>query len=328
MGMFVGSFLCAFGLIMLDSCKYLIADGLDAAGSYEYQYYLNSIETEELKAGEPMLSVNFEVEGQASLFTLSGLVKEPQYLNLKTESGKEMEYGKYYMTSNAAALYGVKAGDEFTFINILSTKEYTVEVADIIDDNTQCVLYTSKSNVAQLLGAPEGGYNVVLSDKELSLDKDKIYLENSKDNLKAQLENTIQLIMSFIYLLLAFGAILCIISVYLTVNMLIEENLVNISMLKVLGYRKKEINSLILNTNHILLPISFVLSIWMCIELCKIVFEAFIAEMNVYIEPTITITSILICLFILVLSYFVSLSMLKHKVYQVDMVESLKDNRD
>ena len=127
---------------------------------------------------------------------------------------------------------------------------------------------------------------------------------------------------------IVFGSILCIISVYLTVNMLIEENMVNISMLKVLGYRKNEINHLILNTNHILLPVSFVLSIVMCIELCERLFEEFIVQMNVYIEPSVSIPSLVICFAVLTLSYTFSLLMLKRKVYRIEMVESLKDNRD
>lgn len=146
--------------------------------------------------------------------------------------------------------------------------------------------------------------------------------------MKAQFRNTIKLIMGLIYIILAFGAILCIITVYLTVNMLIEENRVNISMLEVLGYRKREINRLVLNTNHILLPISFALSIWLSIKLCEKLFEAFISKLNVFIEPTIAITSMLICFFILAISYFISLTMLKRKVYRIDMVESLKDNRE
>jgi len=324
MGMFVGGFVCSLGLIMIDSCNYLVEEGMDAAGSYEYQYYLNTIKTEKLEIGEPMLGTNFEVEGQTSLFRLCGIVENPKYLNLSLESGDKMEYGNYYMTSNAAALYGVKAGEEFTFINSLTTKSYTIMVEDIIDDNTQCYLYTSTANVAELLGLPEESYNVIMSDK----DEDIVALENTKEKLKEQFEVAIDLMMGFIYVLIAFGAILCIISVYLTVNMIVQENRVNISMLKVLGYRPKEINNLVLNTNHILLPISYVLSILSCMKLCEVLFEQFIAELNIYIKPVITVNSMLVCLATLVISYFVSLSMLKRKVFRIDMVESLKDNRE
>jgi putative ABC transport system permease protein len=328
MGMFVGTFLCAFGLIMIDSSNYLIDKGLDTAGTYEYQYFLNTIKTGTPQAGEQELCFNFEVTGYEKLFTLSGIIENPQYLRLTTRSGNAIQYGGYYLTSNAAALYGVVAGENFTFINPFTTEQYTVKILDILDDNMQCILYTSLKNVSELLGLAETSYNTILSDNKIDLDASSVAYTNSKENMKKQLQYTIDLIMVFVYLMLAFGAVLCIITVYLTVNMLVEENRHNISMLKVLGYRKREINRLVLNVNHILVPISLTLGIWMCIKLCEKMFEEFIAVLNIYIEPSITIFSVLLCATVLVISYAASLSLLKRKVYKIDIVESLKDNRE
>ena len=232
------------------------------------------------------------------------------------------------MTSNAAALYKVEAGDQFTFTHTLTMEEITVTVDDIIDDDVQCAVYTSTSNVAELMDLPTGAYNLIMSDKELDINPDIVALESTKEKLKEQFEVSIELFMSMIYGLITFGAILCIISVYLTVNMLVEENKTNISMLKVLGYHTRVINSLVLNANHILLPISFVLSILACIKLCRELFASFIAELNIYIKPVITWQSMLICLLVLTASYFLSLQMLKRKAYRIDMVQSLKDNRE
>ena len=328
MGMFIGTFLCAFGLVMIDSCNYLIDKGLDTAGTYEYQYFLNTVETGTPKTGEQELCFNFEVVGSEKQFTLSGLVENPQYLSLVTSSGNAIQYGQYYLTSNAAVLYGVAAGDNFTFINPFTTERHTVKIEDILDDNTQCMLYSSLPNVSTLLGLPETSYNVLLSDHKIELDADKVAYTNSKENMKEQLRYSIDLMMIFVYLMLVFGAILCIITVYLTVNMLVEENRHTISMLKVLGYRKREINRLVLNVNHILVPISFVLSIWACLKLCEKIFKEFIYIMNVYIEPSITVYSILLCAAVLVISYALSLALLKRKVYAIDIVDSLKDNRE
>jgi hypothetical protein len=188
MGMFVGTFLCAFGLVMIDSCKYLIDKGLDAAGTYEYQYFLNTVKTDMPKSGEPELCFNFEVVGSEKLFTLCGLVEKPQYLTLVTRSGKAVQYGQYYLTSNAAALYGVAAGDYFTFINPFTTKSHTVRIADILDDNTQCILYTSLANVSGLLDLSQTSYNVILSDQKIKPDADTVAYINSKENMKKQLQ--------------------------------------------------------------------------------------------------------------------------------------------
>jgi putative ABC transport system permease protein len=99
-------------------------------------------------------------------------------------------------------------------------------------------------------------------------------------------------------------------------------------MLKVLGYRKREINRLVLNVNHILVPVSLVLGIWACIMLSGRMFREFIELLNIYIEPSITAASVLLCAGVLVISYAASLQLLKRKVNRVDIVVSLKENRE
>ena len=99
-------------------------------------------------------------------------------------------------------------------------------------------------------------------------------------------------------------------------------------MLKVLGYKDKQINQIVLRINHILLPIGILVSIplvfastngfmvWMA-EFIGVLPQAYIApESFVY-------TTILACC-----SYFGSLFLLRRKVSKVDMVESLKENRE
>lgn len=328
MGLFLGGFLCIFGFVMVDSCNELIKTSLDAAGRYEYQYVFNNVRTELPKGGEPMLTAVFEAKGKADLITLSGLVEDPKNLWLETKSGAGVKYGKYYMTSNAAALFGVSPGGAFTFVNLLTAEEYTVRVEDIIQDNTQSALYTSSAEAAKLLGLPVGSYNVILSEAALDLDKAEIAMERTKSEIKAQLDFGISLMMKMIYMFVPLGVLICMISVYLTVNMLMEENRHNISMLKVLGYKNQEINRLVLSVYHSLLPISFILCLLATVKLAGLMFQSFISEFNIYIEPVITPLSMAICFMILASAYFVALSLLKRKAYKIDMVASLKDNRE
>ena len=327
LGLFFSSFLCSIGFVFADSWKNIITDGLDAAGTYEYRYYLNTLATGP-SDGEKVLTASFEAGEKDSLFTLEGLVEDPEYLTLRTKSGDAVEYGKYYMTTNAAELFGIKAGDSFTFINLVTADSYTIQIHDIILDNTQCTVYTSLNEAADLLSLPEGSYNLLLSDTELDLNKSLVLEERTKDEIKEQLEFGVELLMSMIYLIIAAGVILCVVTVYLTVNMLIEENRANISMLKVLGYKMKEINRMLLNTNHILVPVCLAAGIVTCLGMTAVIFRSFVDVFNLYIEPSVTVLSICIIGAIQVAGYFFSLTLLKRKAHRVDMVESLKDNRE
>ena len=110
--------------------------------------------------------------------------------------------------------------------------------------------------------------------------------------------------------------------------MLIEENKSSISMLKVLGYRDREINGIVLNVNHILVVMGFLLAVPACVSMLGGVSSAMVSVMHVVLEPTVKTSSVLICGVIILISYFFSLLLLRRKVSKIDMVVSLKGNRE
>lgn len=327
LGLFFSSLLCSVGFVFADSWRNIVTNGMDSAGSYEYQYVLNTLNAE-TKGGEKVLMSSFEAGENHEVFTLNGLSEHPKYISMEIKSGEKWKQGRYYMTTNAAELFGIKAGDIFVFTNLVSAESYQVEIEDLILDNTQCALYTSLEEAEKLLELPEGSYNLLLSDKPLDINKSLVVEERTKAEIKEQLTFGIELLMNMIYLIIFAGVLLCVVSVYLTVNMLIEENRSNISMLKVLGYHTREINRIVLNTNHILVPICLIAGIFTCVGLSALLFRSFLDVFNLYIEPVITPVSIMIIFAIQTLSYSFSLLLLKRKAYRVNMADSLKDNRE
>lgn len=327
-GLLVASIVLVCGFIMKDSCQFIINNELDNVGDYEYQYYLNIPQKDKLDEGEGFLSYNFEVEGNTTLFNVKGIEEDSKYIKLKTISGNDIDYNKYYLTKASSVEYGVNAGDDFTFFDPITMKEHTVKVTDILDDNTQSTLFTGMKNAAELIGVDEGSYNGIMSSEEINISNDKVAIKTSKEKVKSEMENLLTPVIGVVYVLIAFGVLLCLMVIYLVVNMLIQENKNNISMLKVLGYRNKEINKMVLNTNHILVPICFLISIPIGIVICNLGLADTVENMSMYVESKIEIPSIIICFILILIGYFASLFILKRKVYKVNMVESLKDNRE
>ena len=86
----------------------------------------------------------------------------------------------------------------------------------------------------------DGTYNGLLSVKPLELG-DEISKTVTCEDIKEQMQTILTEMSSIIYSLAVIGAIICIASLYVSVNMLISENRHNISMLKVLGLKKREL---------------------------------------------------------------------------------------
>lgn len=328
MGIFVGSYIMLFGLGFFDTMKSVADNSSDRLGSFEYEYILNELLTEETYGGEPILASSLETE-EGSSMSLIGTDSDNKYLDLQDENGNQINVDEgYYLTSLSAMLLEVEAGDELTLYNPLSMEEIKIKVAGIIDNDMQKAVYTSKEQAAELIGVEDDAYNALMSAEKLDIPKEKLVKTITKSDMSEQFNTIFEEMEFMLYILVILGVIICVSAIYVAVNMLVTESRGNISMLKVLGYDDKKINQIVLRINHILLPIGIALSIPAVFITGNAIFKIYADTEGMLMTMDIAIKSYVIAILLTVLSYFGSLAMIQRKVKKVSMVESLKDNRE
>ena len=262
-------------------------------------------------------------------FSLIGLDKDATLWNLTTVDGEkaDLENG-FYISTLCEAIHGVHKGDSFTFRSISTLEEYTVKIDGVIKNGYQSFVLSSRTNTADITGLTAEDYNAILADHALSLDKDKVTETISDTTYETQMENMINAMAGLIYAFIVIGMIVCIASLYATVNTMLTESRHNISMLKVLGFENRRINSMIISSNHLLLIPGIILGIaaayggmaWYC--------SNFVEIERLMIPATLKPISIILTVVITAVCYFVSLLLLRRKVDKTDMIEALKDNRE
>ena len=233
----------------------------------------------------------------------------------------------FYVTNVMAYAYKLKAGDEFSFVNPTTMEEKKIKISGIIMNDSQKLIVCGLDKARELLGWQDGTYNGFLSVKPLELG-DEISKTVTCEDIKEQMQTILTEMSSIIYSLAVIGAIICIASLYVSVNMLISENRHNISMLKVLGLKKREINRMIIDVNHIIIPFGIAVGMIAGYLMMVVVFRIYSAIEGVLYTPVINVKSILLTVVIVVACYVISLVIVRRKAEKVDMVESLKDNRE
>ncbi|MGN0165529.1 MAG: ABC transporter permease [Lachnospiraceae bacterium] len=328
LGIFLGSYIALLGYSFLDTMDNTKQNMVDKMGSFEYQYVLNEPVEGNPYGGESVIMSTME-NREGEQFSIIGTTDANPYLQLKDVEGNDISLDDgYYVTSIMALLQDVQTGDEMIICNPLTLEEFEITVAGIIDNDMQNALFSNREKVAKIMSIDEDISNVVISDVELDIPDSKIIQTIKKTDTEEQFQNISNQMNIMVYLLVGIGAIICVASIYVAVNMLVSENRSNISMLKVLGYKDNKINRIVLNVNHILLPIEFFLSIPLVFASVNW-FMVFLAEFmgvlpKAYVAPvSFVYTAVLVCF-----SYFGSLFFLRRKVSKVDMVESLKGNRE
>lgn len=301
------------------------ADG-DSMGSFKYEYVLNRLKTDEVAGADELVIGKYEHNGSA--FSLIGADTDVKYLNIDTEDGSRADISNgYYVTNVMAYAYKLEAGDEFTFVNPVTMEEKKVTISGIIMNDSQKMIVCSQDNARKLLGWNDGTYNGLLSEKKLDLG-DEISKTVTSDDIREQMQTIITEMGAIIYSLAVIGAIICIAALYVSVNMLISENRHNISMLKVLGLKRREINRMIIDVNHVIIPIGIAVGMLAGYLMMVVVFRIYSGIEGVLYTPAITFKSIILTIIIVLVCYAVSLLIVRRKADRVDMVESLKDNRE
>lgn len=327
LGVFLGSSIIILAMATLDSTYYITKRTAEDMKGYAYQYSLNELRKDDAYEGKTLLCGKVEDEDGQSLSCIGADGNDR--LNLKDIDGNSLKVkDKYYVTSLYAKLAKVEKGDDITLFNPLSLEKYKIKISGIVEDNYSKSIYTSRAHVSELTGMDQNCYNRILSDQKLDIPDNKIVSFVSREALDKQYKMVISQMETIIRLMEGIGVVICIIAVYIAVNMIVTENQTNISMLRILGYSDKKINQLLLNDNLYIVILALILGIPGGVIASQMMFESFVDILGYLIEIHIEPKSYVMDIGLTLAAYFVSLHFLKRKVAKVDMVESLKDHRE
>ncbi len=328
LGVFLGCFIVLLGQAFFDSINHMSSTAAEAIGSFEHEYIMGELLDDNPYGGETMLVSAMENENGKSI-SIIGTSSDNPYLNLKDKEGEPVAIdGGYYITSLAELVFGWHEGDRVTVYNPLSLERSEITISGVIQNNVQKSIVTSKGFAAELTGLDENRFNCIVSDKALAIPEAKIAQEIKSSSINDQVKAMTEQMNFLLWMIIGLGVIICIAAVYVAVNMMVTESRNNISMLKVLGYRDGQINKIVLRAHHILLPIGILLSIPVTYAVCGAFFKMMVDYGVMLIDSYVSPKSYVIAIALTVLCYFGSLWLLRRKVKRVDMIESLKDNRE
>lgn len=325
-GVCVAAFCILAGFIMRDSLDILMHDGLTSSVKYEYLYRLKTLGNGSPDKGEALFQNYYEIEGNTVQLSAQGIDERSKYFPDKTDTGEKLDLDKCYLTSAAAETYGVNAGDELTFYNIADLKEHRVKISGVVTDNTHCYLYTSRDNATKLAGVDLGTYNCIISDKKLELDKNLVVSETSMKVSADTMENLMGPMKAIIIGIEILGIVLGVFILYLVINMIVSETGTNISVMKILGFSRKEIVNRVLNVNHILVCVGFLIGIPAAYAFVKVGYSDTIENYGMLLALVLTVKAIVLGFVLTWITYELSLFLQKRKISRIDMVEALKEN--
>ena len=131
-----------------------------------------------------------------------------------------------------------------TFTDKASDTDYTFTVSDTAQYSPGFTVFMDIGFMRELFSEDKGYYNAVFSNEKLDIDKSRLYSITSKADIEKSAGVFEQQMSSLIRTMLIVGIVIFIVVMYLMMGVMIDRSSFGISLIKIFGYRRKEINSI------------------------------------------------------------------------------------
>jgi len=329
LGVTFASMLLLMGFTTKDSIDHLFNHSIKETFSYENLYIYNDMQFDDVEHGEKVSISSFEVEQEGKdepyTFSIYGVQDNSEFINLKNEKNKVIDKEEIIVTTPLANSLNLQAGDTMTIKNKYTSDEFNVAIDVIADTYAGEYLFMPIDTFNQLNDYPEESYTALMSDRSLDIDEDRLQLIRTNDELLTAFEEATKPVKFMVGGVSVVAFILGLIIMFIVTSMMIDENKVNISLLKILGYEKKKIYSLVLSSNVILVVIGFILAIPLILLSVEGMFQSIAEDLKMTLPSHLNTVNILIGFVIIFVTYIISNRLARKQIMNIPMDQVLKD---
>ena len=238
----------------------------------------------------------------------------------------DLSNGKVYISSAYSDKYGLQKGDTFTLKENFGDKKYTFNVDGIYDNPTTLAVFVSRDKFNEMLENDKDYYSGYLSNKGIDdIDDSLISAEITKDDFtksSEQLKKSMGNMMNVFWIL---GVAVFMLVIYLLAKIIIEKNSQSISIAKILGYNRKEVNKIYIHTTTIVTVISLIAVLPIISTLLNFVWHVMMMEFTGWIPCVIQWSVYLKVVAIGIITYAVVAMLLMRQTNKIPLEEALKN---
>lgn len=327
-GVTLASMFLLFGFSMISSLNGVIDEGYNQTFLYEDLYLYKTVQTEVPISGEKILVHSVKAQDKNSddlTFKIQGMQEDSKLIYLEDEKGKSLTFNQVIITKPLAQKLGIKEKDSLHVQSKITGKDFTFVVMRIANTYVGDFVFMPIDQINSLLGLKVGSYTGLLSNKTLDIAPEQLIASISKDDIVEGFQSSMGILKVFSGVIAFIAFIIGLIIIYIVVSLIIEENKANISLLKILGYSKKRVYSLILNSNIILVVIGYLLSIPLILAAMNQLLLMITSQMDVTVPAKLDPLYMLVGGMIIWFTYELSKLLSRKKIIHIPMVDSLKN---
>ncbi len=320
------SALLLFGFTINHSMNTLLGADANDVYRFAYEYSFKSVRAGDVPDGaEPFGAMRCYAEDRENLeFYVTGIAEDSASVYLKDARGNALAPDQVNITEPLARRLNLKVGDELRFVNKLDGEPHSLTVQGIAQTYAGQMAFMPLNAFNAMAGLPEGSYSGLFANRQLPIAERELSGVKDLSNLSSAMDDIAGPMMAMILFLTVISALMGAVIIFLVTSLMIEESRQTISLMKVFGYRKKELGALILNSATPVVLLGFLLGVPL-MTLSANALYGYLGEMiNLVLPMILSPLWVLVSLAIILGVYQVTKLLSKKKLNRVPMSEALK----
>lgn len=253
---------------------------------YEYMYNYKYPTEEVPEGGYEAVAEGFkkEIYGYTFDVTLMGITEDNPFF----DTGKLPDNDTDLVVSSAVAnKYALKVGDVFTLTDDKGERLYAFRVCKIFDYSASLMVFMDIDRCRDMFGEDDDYFNVVFSDHKLDIENGRLYSVVSKEEIARSSGIYVEMMGPMVTTMTVASSVIFLVVMYLMVKMMIDRSSFNISLVKIFGFRNKEVRKMYLDGNFYIVAIGALISIPLCKMIMDYIYPRYlVSNVGVGISPT------------------------------------------
>lgn len=324
LGLFL-TLLIAF--LALNTCVYCMKVKTNYSDETKFQYmYTYKYPTEEVpEGGYEAVSEELKktIYGYSFDVAVMGITPDNPFFDIGDVT---LDSTNVAVSSSFAVKFDLDVGDEFNLSDKNGERLYAFRVASVVDFSASNMVFMDIDDCRDMFGEDDDYYNVVFSDHELDIESGRLYSTLSRSDLVKAGGIYVDQMMSMIIIMSVASAVMFVVVLYLMMKMMLDRSSFNISLVKIFGFRNREVRQMYLDGNMYIVAIGALLAIPVDKAVMDYIYPRYlISNVGVGIRPSYSPALYVAIFAVIMVLYLLINTVLVARIRKMDPAEVLKN---
>lgn len=324
LGLFL-TLLIAF--LALNTCVYCMKVKTNYSDETKFQYmYTYKYPTEEVpEGGYEAVSEELKktIYGYSFDVAVMGITPDNPFFDIGDVT---LDSTNVAVSSSFTVKFDLDVGDEFNLSDKNGERLYAFRVASVVDFSASNMVFMDIDDCRDMFGEDDDYYNVVFSDHELDIESGRLYSTLSRSDLVKAGGIYVDQMMSMIIIMSVASAVMFVVVLYLMMKMMLDRSSFNISLVKIFGFRNREVRQMYLDGNMYIVAIGALLAIPVDKAVMDYIYPRYlISNVGVGIRPAYSPALYVAIFAVIMVLYLLINTVLVARIRRMDPAEVLKN---